>query len=394
LGMKTHARRQVLHAVAGSLIIGAAPRIVQAKPNALRVGVMLPASGTYAPLGAAILQGMRLALQESGNQWGGRSVEFVTVDDESNPSKAPEQANRLIARDKVDLLVGSVHSGVALGMAKVARESGHLMLIPNAGANALTGSACAPNVFRTSFSNWQTIYPLGKVMADKGIKTAAFLTWKYTAGQEYAEAFAQGFEAHGGKVLTSLTLPFPQLEFGPLLAQIAAARPQAVSCFFSGSGAAKFLLDYARSGLKDKIPLYVTGHTTEGILHALKGEAEGITSVLHYADGLPNAKDKAFRQAWKKVSKLPVDVFAVQGYDTGLVLAQALKATQGDPAAKVMQKALEGIRINSPRGDWTMSKAHNPIQDIYLRQVVGQQNLYKGIASKALEDPGTNCRLS
>ncbi|NBT74071.1 MAG: ABC transporter permease, partial [Betaproteobacteria bacterium] len=107
-------------------MLGAAPRILQAKPAALRIGVMLPASGTYAPLGAAILQGMRLALQESGGQWAGRSVEFLTVDDESNPSKAPEHANRLIARDKVDLLIGSVHSGVALGMAKVARESGHL----------------------------------------------------------------------------------------------------------------------------------------------------------------------------------------------------------------------------------------------------------------------------
>src|SRR6266513_5889 len=88
----------------------------------------------------------------------------ATVADESKPAKAPENANKLIKRDNVDVLVGTVHSGVALAMAKVARDTNTLLVIPNAGADELTGALCAPNVFRTSFSAWQPSYAMGKVM--------------------------------------------------------------------------------------------------------------------------------------------------------------------------------------------------------------------------------------
>ena len=94
------------------------------------------------------------------------------LDDESDPAKAVDNAGRLVNRDKVDVLVGTVHSGVQMGMVKVARESGVLSIIPNAGADAATGPLCATNIFRTSFSNWQTIHALGKVMVEKGHKSA------------------------------------------------------------------------------------------------------------------------------------------------------------------------------------------------------------------------------
>ena len=64
---------------------------------------------------------VKLAVQENGGKLGGREIEYFTVDDESDPAKAPENANKLIKRDQVDVLVGTVHSGVALAMSKVAR---------------------------------------------------------------------------------------------------------------------------------------------------------------------------------------------------------------------------------------------------------------------------------
>jgi branched-chain amino acid transport system substrate-binding protein len=369
----------------------ARPSAAQATP--LRVGLMLPSSGTYAPLGDAIFKGLALSLSQANGAWGGRRVELIRADDESNPAKAAELASRLITRDRADLLIGSVHSGVALGMAKVAADHGRMLVIPNAGANRLTGAGCSEQIVRTSFSNWQTIAPLGKVMTDRGIKTAVFLTWKYTAGEEYADAFKEGFEAHGGSVLASLSLPFPQAEFGPLLTKIAALKPDAVSCFFSGTAAAKFLSDYHRAGLRRSIPLYVTGHVTEGILHTLKDEAEGIVSVLHYADGLPHAADKQFRAAFQKAHRQVPDVFAVQGFDTGLVLERALAATRGDLNPSAIRGVLRGLSVESPRGTWRFSPAQNPIQDIYLREVRKGQNQYIGVAAKALSDPAQGCAL-
>ena len=141
----------VVSAAIASLAISIAQPLNAQQPK-LKIGLMLPYSGTFAALGNAITNGFKLAVQEQGGKLGGREVEYFTVDDESNPAKAPENANKLIKRDNVDVLVGTVHSGVALAMAKVARDTNTLLVIPNAGADELTGALCAPNVFRTSFS--------------------------------------------------------------------------------------------------------------------------------------------------------------------------------------------------------------------------------------------------
>jgi branched-chain amino acid transport system substrate-binding protein len=158
-------------------------------------------------LGVAITNGFKLAVAERGGKLGGREIEYFVVDDESNPAKAPENANKLVQRDKVDVVIGTVHSGVAMGMAKVLKESGTLWINPNAGAGAVTGPLCAPNIFRTSFSNWQTTYALGKVLKAKGHKTAVFITWKYAAGEEMMQGFKEGFEKEGGKLVKELYRP-------------------------------------------------------------------------------------------------------------------------------------------------------------------------------------------
>ena len=133
----------------------------------LKVGFMLPYTGTFAALGTAIENGFRLRVEEQGGKLGGREIEYFKVDDESDPSKATDNVNKLIKRDKVDVIVGTVHSGVAMAMAKAATESNTLLIVPNAGADAVTGPMCAPNIFRCSFSNWQPAYAMGEVAAER-----------------------------------------------------------------------------------------------------------------------------------------------------------------------------------------------------------------------------------
>ncbi|GIX25659.1 MAG: ABC transporter substrate-binding protein [Caldimonas sp.] len=367
----------------------------QAQNDKIKIGLMLPYTGTYAALGTAIENGFRLYLDENGGKLAGREVEFFKVDDESDPAKAPENANKLVKRDQVDVLVGTVHSGVAMGMAKVAKDTNTLLIVPNAGADAITGPLCAPNIFRTSFTNWQPAYAMGLVAAEKfKHKTAVTLTWKYAAGDESVRGFKEGFESKGGKVIKELSLPFPNVEFQALLTEIAALKPDAVYVFFAGGGAVKFVKDYAAAGLKDKIPLYGAGFLTDGTLEAQGEAANGLFTTLHYADDLPLIKDKAFRFAYAKTYKLQPDVYAVQGYDAAQLLAAGLKAAGGD--IKKRDAVVQGMRtakIDSPRGMFTMSKAHNPIQDIYLRKVDNKMNRSVSIAVKQLEDPARGCKM-
>ncbi len=360
----------------------------------VKVGLMLPYTGTYAALGTAITNGFKQFVDENGGKLGGREVEYFTVDDESNPAKATENAKKLASRDKVDVLVGTVHSGVALAMAKVARDTKTLMIVPNAGANELTGPLCSPYVFRSSFSAWQPSYAMGEALAKKGIKNVATVTWKYSFGEESVAGFKEAFEKGGGKLIKEMTLPFPNVEFQPFLTEIASAKPDAVFVFFAGAGAAKFVADYAAAGLKNSIPLYGPGFLTDGNLGAMGGAGEGLLTTLHYADGLTNAKDAAFRTKYAQTYKLQPDVYAVQGYDAAQMYEAGLKAAGGDPEKKEdVIKGMESAKIDSPRGAFTLSKAHNPVQDIYMRQVKGDQNVMLEVVSKSLEDPARGCKM-
>ncbi|MFN7155409.1 MAG: ABC transporter substrate-binding protein [Acidovorax sp.] len=371
------------------------PSVVRAQSGKVRVGFMLPYTGTFAQLGVAIENGVRLAIDQQGGKLGGREIEWFKVDDESEPSKGVENASKLVQRDKVDVLIGTVHSGVQMGIQKVARDTGVLSLIPNAGVHAATRALCAPNVFRTSFSNSQPTLALGKAMVDKGHKKAVWITWKYAAGDEAFEGFKQSYTAAGGTIIKELGLPFPNVEFQALLTEIAALKPDAVACFFAGGGAAKFIRDYAAAGLKDKIPLYGSGFLTEGVLEAAGPAADGIITTMHYSDSLDTPRNKQFRLEYAKAFRSQPDVYAVQGYDTGLLLVQGANAVKGDMSAKpALYKALESAVIDSPRGKWTMSKSHNPVQDIYLRQVENKENKVIGIAAKALADSGAGCRMA
>jgi len=382
-------------AIASAAVLCIASFGAQAQNKApVRIGLMLPYTGTYAALGNAIENGFKLYVQEQGGKLAGREIAYFKVDDESDPSKATDNVGKLIKRDNVDVLVGTVHSGVALGMAKAARESKTLLIIPNAGADAITGPMCAPNIVRSSFSNWQPAYAMGKVAAEKGLKRAITITWNYAAGAESVKGFAEAFEKGGGKVIKDLNLPFPGVEFQALLTEIAAQKPDVVYAFFAGGGAVKFVKDYAAAGLNKSIPLYGAGFLTDGTLEAQGDSAQGMLTTLHYADNLDTPRNNAFRKSYALAYKSNADVYAVQGYDAAQILAAGLNAAKGDLGKRdVITAAMHKVVVDSPRGKFTISAAGNPVQDIYLREVKGNYNENRGVAVKALADPARGCKL-
>ena len=393
-------RRTILKGATGAAALGLVspfPKPALAHGAPLKVGFMLPYTGTFAKLGKFIDEGFRLYVEQKGGKLGGRAVTFLQVDDESKPESATDNMNRLVGREKVDVVVGTVHSGVAMAMAKVARDTSTMLVIPNAGANEATGPLCAPHIFRTSFSNWQTSFPMGKVVADAGHKNVVTISWRYAAGQQMVEAFKEGYAkaGSGGKIVEELYLPFPEVEFQALLTRIASLKPDAVFSFFAGGGAVKFVKDYAAAGLKDKIPLYGSGFLTDGTIEAQGEAANGIKTTLHYADNLDNPANKAFSEAFKKKAGQDADVYAVQGFDSANLLDIGMTAAGGDAAARdKMVAAMAAAKIDSPRGPISFSKAHNVVQNFYLREVRNGRNEFISVAHADLADPAPGCRMT
>jgi branched-chain amino acid transport system substrate-binding protein len=386
-------RRRFLKSSTGAMAVTAVPTgwaIAQPKP--LKVGLMLPYSGTFAQLGENITHAIEMFIAEKGGKLGGRDLQIVKLDDESKPELGLQNAERLIKRDNVDVLIGTVHSGVQMAIHKAVSESGTLCIVPNAGAVAVTRNLCAKNVFRTSFSNWQPAYGMGVALGKRGVKKAAWVTWDYAAGAESGEGFRQGLEANGGKVVQTLTLKFPETNFQPLLAQIPGLGVDAIGSFFAGGGAVNFVKDYAAAGLK--VPLVGSGFLTEGVLGPQGAAAEGVETALHYGDGIDNPKNNAFRAAFKTKANREADVYAVQGYDAAQLLAVGLEAVKGNMENEAgLYKAMREAKLESPRGPISFSKSQEVIHNIYLRKATGGLNKVTGIAVQNLADPGTGCKL-
>jgi len=191
-----------------------------------------------------------------------------------------------------------------------------------------------------------------------------------------------------------LSLPFPNVEFQSLLTEIAALKPDMVFTFFAGGGAVKFVQDYHAAGLDKTIPLYGSGFLTDGTLQAQGASAQGLLTTLHYADGLNTPRDNAFRADYSKAYKMQPDVYAVQGYDAAQLMQSGLSAVKGDFSKKdAFRSAMRTATVDSPRGSFTLSKAGNPVQDIYLRRVDGLENKVVEVAVQKLADPARGCKL-
>ncbi len=379
---------------AGLATAAVVPRARAASSEPIRVGLMLPYSGTFAQLGDSITQALEMFLAGRDSRLGGRPVTIIKLDDASDPAAAPQNVNRLLNRDKADVLVGTVHSGVVMALVQASREKGVPLIIPNAGNVSASRELCSDSVFRTSFTNWQPAYGMGKALAATGVKKAAWVSWDYAAGKEAGEGFRDGLKAGGAEMTNTLLLPFPETNFQPILAQLPGLGVEAVGAFFAGGGAVQFVRDYAAAGLKDKLPLCGSGFLTEGTLKAQGDAAEGVRTGLHYGDGLDNARNTAFRKAFLAKAGREADVYAVQGYDAGQLLAAGLDGVKGDlEADKALFAAMRGATIDSPRGRFTLSAGHSPVQNIYLREARGGLNVVTGIAAADLADPGTGCKL-
>ena len=331
------------------------------------VGLLVPTSGVYAPLGEDMRQGFELYLEEKQNKLGGKQVELQVVDEGESPDSGVPSAQRLIQQD-VDAVVGIVNSGTALGVRDAFEEAEIPLVIANAGADAITGERKSDYVWRTSFSNGAVAAALGPHAAEQ-CKSAFLMAADYAAGKEAAAGFQRSFTQAGGRVVGQVFPPFgTTTNYQPFLAQVRQSGADCVYSFFAGAEAVAFTKQYAQFGLKDKVTLFSSGFLTEGgVLKAAGAAATGVETSLHYSDQLDSERNKAFVQAYRaKYDEAPT-VYAVQAYDAAQVLDQAFAGgTEGPDVVE----ALQGMAaVDSPRGEWRFDEGHGPEQTYYLRKV-------------------------
>ncbi len=383
---------------AGALTVG--PLLQACAPSTgssaspVKIGVLLPYSKVYAALGESITNGMQLYFDSVNNVAGGRQITLIKEDEENDPQVSLTKTRKFIDSDKVDIFTGVVSTAIVYALRDLLDSTKTISLISNAGGNDLTRKRKSPYIFRTSFTSWQVAYPLGAWVHKNVAKKVLLVAADYGFGRESAAAFKESFTQAGGTIVDELFPPFPSTDFGAFLPKIAAAKPEAIFAFFSGSDAVSFVKQFADYGLSKDVKITGSGFLVEqDVLPAQGAAANGAYSSLHWALTLDNAENKKFVSDYKTKFNKEADVFAVQGFDTARVIVEALNAVKGDTSNKDnLIQAISAVKFNSPRGPFVFDQAtHNVNQFIYYRQVKDNggalANVVLGKTDQAIVDP-------
>jgi len=359
-------------ALAALMMAGSA----QAEP--VKVGMITTLSGGGASLGIDVRDGFMLALKQAGDA----GIELIVEDDQRKPDVAVQLADKMIQSDKVDVLTGIIWSNLAMAVVPSVVRQGKFYLSPNAGPSQLAGKGCHPNYFNVAWQNDNLHEAAGAYANDAGYKNSFILAPNYPAGQDALTGYKRFYKGElAGEVYTKLG----QTDYAAEIAQIRASGADSVFFFLPGGMGIAFMKQYAQSGVD--IPLVGPAFSfDQGILQAVGEAALGVKNTSQWSKDLDNPANKAFVESFQaEYGRLP-SLYASQGFDTANLLISALgKAGVSD--AEAFRKALKAADFASTRGDFEFGANHHPIQDIYVREVIKEGDVYTNkIIGTALED--------
>lgn len=342
--------------------------------DAVKIGMITTLSGGGSALGIDIRDGFQLAIDREGGTLGGVAVELVVEDDARKPDRAKEISDRMLKRDKVDIMTGIVWSNLAIAVVPKVTRDGVFYVSPNAGPSLLAGKGCHANYFNVAWQNDNLHEAVGQYVQDQGIASAFILAPNYPAGKDALTGFKRFYK---GEVRGELYTKLGQKDYAAEIAAIRDAKPDSVFFFLPGGMGISFLKQYSQAGLSGEIPVYGPAFSfDQTILEAVGDAALGVVNSSQWNKDLDNAANEAFVADFEKAyGRLP-SLYASQGYDAARLIGSALQAVGGDMAkADDFRAALKKADFESVRGDFAFGPNHHPVQDIYVREVVKEGDL-------------------
>ena len=342
--------------------------------NELKIGFLSTLSGPAGTIGVEIRDGFNLALKLAGGKLGGLPTEVVFADDTLNPETGKQLAERLIKRDRVNLMTGVVFSNVMLAVWPTIQEGKIVYFSPNSTPTRITGAGCNPYFVSASWPNEGHHEAAGAYAKSKGYKNVYLIAPNYPAGQDATTGFKR---MYGGTISAEVYTKLNQLDYSAELAQIRAAKPAALYAFLPGGMGINFIKQFVAAGLSSEVPLVVPGFAADQDVSRAVGEPMlGIFDTSHWAYDLDNDANRKFVAEFEKAYNRIPSLFAEQGYTTALLIDASVRGAKGkieDVNAFHKQIMSAPSRFKSPRGDFKFAHNGTPIQDYYLR-IVAKDN--------------------
>jgi branched-chain amino acid transport system substrate-binding protein len=309
----------------------------------------------------------QLAIEMEGGRLGGQAVQVVAEDDGLRPGQGKAVAERFLRNERIKLFTGVIFSNVLGAVAPDVLDADGIYVSPNAGPSNFAGRECHRNYFVVSWQNDSLHESAGELANKLGYGRMFILAPNYQAGRDALTGFKRLFK---GQVVQEIYTRLDQTDYAAEMAQIRAARPDAVFQFHPGGLGIGFLRQYAQAGLMASIPQCVAAPSMDSTtLTAVGDAAEGVNLTSHWNSDFDNPASRRFVEAFRgKYNRMPT-YYAQQGFDTALAIAAALRQTRGsiDPAA--FRTAMLKAEFESTRGRFRFGANQHPVQDWYALKV-------------------------
>ena len=350
----------------------------------VKVGFVSTLSGPSSALGVDIRDGFQLAVKLNGGKLGGLPAEVIVGDDQFKPEVAKQLFERNVKRDKVDFMTGVVFSNIMLAALPEALDNKVIYISPNAAPSSIAGKDCNPRFFAVSWPNDAYHEAAGAFANQRELKNAYLLAPNYQAGKDSLAGFKRTFK---GQVVAETYTKLGQLDYAAELAEIRAAKPQALYIFLPGGMGINFIKQFVGAGLSKDIMLLLPGFSADqDVINPVGPAMAGLFNTAHWSPDLANAANQKFVAEFQKEYKRMPTLYASQGYDAAQLINAAVRDVKGKLEDQdAVRKALRAAKFDSVRGAFKFNKNQYPIQNYYVRTVGSDGK--GGLVNKSFNEP-------
>ena len=367
--MKSMKRTLAAAAVASTLLAGAAQ--AQISDGVVKIGILTDMSSLYTDLsGVGSVLAARLAVEDFGAARKGIKVEFVSADHQNKPDVGSGVARQWYDVDKVDVIVDTPNSGVALAVNQLTRDKGKAFLISGAASSDLTGKACSPNTVHWTYDTWMLANGTGSAIVKTGGDSWFFLTADYAFGHALERDTEAVALKNGAKVLGKVRHPLNTQDFSSFLLQAQSSKAKVIGLANAGGDTTNAIKQAAEFGIVKG------GQSLAGLLvfitdvHALGlPTAQGlIFTETFYWDRTDESRAFAKRFAASNKNIHPTMIHAGV-YSSVLHYLKAIEAGKTDDGTKTIAKMKEMPTDDPLFGKGTIRADGRKIHPAYLVEV-------------------------
>jgi branched-chain amino acid transport system substrate-binding protein len=342
----------------------------------IKVGVLLPLTGSQAFYGKEAKNGIDLAFKEMNDP--DIKIKLIVEDTQSTPLEAAKGINKLITSDRVSVVIAEVISSNAIAAASIAEKAKVPIISPAATNDAVTLGK--KYIFRTCFiDSFQGVVMANFASKNLNGKTAIILEDSdsdYSKG--LSDNFASTFEKSGGKILKILKYSQKDTTFTAQLGDVRKIKPDVVFIPGFHQQVGVILREAKDLQIKSKL-LGGDGWFTPELRAIAKGAEIGGYTSTHYATESHEPKVKSFVDSYFKRYNASPSAHAALGYDSFNIVYQSIKKIKSDNSEKITEALSKVKDFNGITGSITMDKNHNPIKPAVILEYV--PNGYKFITS-------------